>query len=54
MEKDRWQEQLSLTPLSSISVISGWWKDIGTEQYAKDQVYSKKNFAISGIQTHHR
>ena len=49
MEKDRWKEQLSLTPLSSISVISGWRKDIG-----RDQVYSVKNSAANGIQTHHR
>ena len=54
MEKDRWKEQLRLTPFSSISVISGWRKDIGKEQYARDQVYSVKNSAVSGIQTHHR
>ena len=54
MEKDRWKEQLSLTPLSSISVISGGRKDIGQGQYARDQVYSVKNSAASGIQTHHR
>ena len=29
-------------------------KDIGKEQYARDQVYSVKNSAASGIQTHHR
>ena len=40
MEKDRWKEQLSMTPLSSISVISGWRKDIGNDQYTRDQVYS--------------
>ena len=50
MERTR----LSLTPLSSISVISGWQKDIGKEQYARDQVYSVKNSAASGIQTHRR
>ena len=54
MEKDRWKDQLSLTPLSSILVISGWRKDIGKEQYSRDQVYSVKNSAASGIQTHHR
>ena len=54
MEKDRWKEQLSLTPLSSISVISGWRKDIDKEQFAGDQVYSVKNSTASGIQTHHR
>ena len=54
MEKDRWKEQLSLTHLSSISVISGWRKDIAKEQYARDQLYSVKNSAANGIQTHHR
>ena len=47
-------EQLSLTHLSSISVISRRRKDIGKEQYARDQVYSVKNSVASKIQTNHR
>ena len=43
-----------LDALSNILVISGWLKDIGKEQYARDQVYIVKNSAASGIQTHHR
>ena len=42
------------TPLSSISVISRLRKDISKEQYARNQVYSVKNSATSGIQPQHR
>ena len=42
------------TPISCISVLSRWRKDISKEQYARDQVYSVKNSAASGIQPQHR
>ena len=45
-------ERLSLPPLSSILVISRWRKDIDKRQCERDQVYSVKNSAASGIQTH--
>ena len=47
-------EQLSWTPLSSILIISRWRNDISKEQYARDQIYSMKDPATSGIQTQHR
>ena len=54
MATERWMKQLSLTPLSNILVISRLRKNTLKEQYARDQVYSVKNSAASGIQTQGR
>ena len=32
-------------------IISRWWNDISKEQSARDQIYSVKDSAVSGIQT---